>query len=173
MTTIACARGVMACDSAWSTDYEVFTRRPKIIRLSSGALLGEAGDDDSRDMWKLFDKVKTYKQMPSRKDLMDTRINYSALLLVPSGKIFSVDVSHDKDREGWMAGVFEVAEPFSACGSGTPYALAVMEYLHMKGKLDEHSARSAVQVACRRDLHSRTPVHVMRLLPAGNKEPTK
>lgn len=155
MTTIAYKAGIMACDSAWSDHCQICTRRPKLIRTKAGGLLGEAGDDDSRDVLKLFDHVKNPRQLPSRKELLDLKLLYSAIFVMPNGRIYSVDIDYDDERKDWAAGLFEVNEPFYAVGSGMSYALGVMEF--------GGSARDAVAVACRRDISSRTPVHTMSL----------
>jgi hypothetical protein len=157
MTTVAYKDGWMACDSAWSDERQVLTRRPKIIRLASGGLLGEAGACDTRAIVSLFDKVKKPTQLPPRKELVDMKIDYSGLLVLPSGKIFHVFMDEpEEDRDGpWDGGVYDISERFFAVGSGRSYALAIME--------DGGTARRAVEIACRRDSASRTPVHVMRL----------
>ena len=66
MTTIACKDGVMACDSCWTdANWLHSTTLTKIIRLKSGALLGEAGDNDSRAVVKLLQNCKKFDQVPT------------------------------------------------------------------------------------------------------------
>lgn len=157
MTTVAYKAGLMACDSAWSGDYEILTRRPKIIRLPSGALLGEAGGCDTRDIIELLGKCKTPRQLPSRKQLLEIKTDYSGILVLPGGKIFNVYIEGPEGSgSDWDGGLFEVGESFFAVGSGQSYAFAIME--------DGGTAKRAVEIACRRDTNSRTPVHVASLV---------
>lgn len=153
MTTIAYKDGIMACDSAWSDESLVLTWRTKIIRLASGGLLGEAGDCDSRSVVTLFDKVTTPARLPSRKELLDLAMEYSAILVLPKGKIFHVVM--ERDGAHWAGGLYEIGEQFFSVGAGYAHAFTAMEC----GK----TARDAVVQACRRNLHSHLPVHVMRL----------
>jgi hypothetical protein len=162
MTTVAYKDGWMACDSCWGDENGLLTRRPKIIRLPSGGLLGEAGSCDSRDIIALVGKIKTPGHMPTRKQLIELKVDYSGILVLPSGKIFNVYCEAPEHAGGdWDCGIFEVGENFYAVGSGKEYAFAVMEF--------GGSARDAVAIACRRDKNSRPPVHVAQLPPKGKK----
>jgi hypothetical protein len=162
MTTIAYKAGMMACDSAWSDIGEVLTRRPKIIRLPSGGLLGEAGACDTRDIISLVGNVKTPGGLPERRRLVELRLDYSGILVLPSGRIFHV-YADEPDAPGgdWDCGIYEVGEPFYAVGSGRSYAFAIME--------NGGDAKRAVEIACRRDNNSRPPVHVA-YLPSSLKK---
>jgi len=161
MTTVAYKDGTMACDSAWSEDMGLLTRRPKIIRLQSGGLLGEAGACDTRDVIALLDKVKRPSQLPTRKQLIDIKLDYCGLLVLPMGKIFTVFMDMPGTDDGnWDGGVFEVGENYYAVGSGRKYAFAIME--------EGGTAKRAVEIACRRDMNSRPPVHTA-MLPARMK----
>lgn len=164
MTTIAYKDGLMACDSAYSDSDTLLTRRSKITRLKSGGLLGSSGEDDDRAVVELFDKVKTPSGFPSRKQLIDLQVDYGGILVLPSGRIFSVGVDEpDKDQTHWSGGIFEVAEDYYAVGGGREHALTAMEC----GK----SAKDAVHMAIRRSMTSRPPVHVVPLIkPKATKK---
>jgi 20S proteasome alpha/beta subunit len=164
MTTIAYRAGVLACDSCWSNQDAVDTLRRKIVRLKSGALLGQSGDNDARDVLKLLVGIKTERQLPSRSELQAIRCDFLGLLILPSGQMFKVATIF-QSPENWNAeanaddiGVWEVEGKFAAVGSGAPFAIGAMEA--------GASARLAAQIACRRDLNSRPPVHTLTLLKA-------
>ncbi|HUD10871.1 MAG TPA: hypothetical protein VMS08_00550 [Candidatus Saccharimonadia bacterium] len=156
MTTIAFSAGYMSADSSWNDADGLLTRRSKIIKLSSGGLLGEAGAYDTRDMIELLDKVKKPAQLPSRRQIGDLKLEYSAILVLPGGKIYHVFADPPETDSGhWDSGVYEVGETFFAVGSGKSYAFAILE--------EGGSAKRAVEIACRRDLNTRPPVHVVQL----------
>jgi ATP-dependent protease HslVU (ClpYQ) peptidase subunit len=160
VTTVAYRDGVMACDSCWTYGGTVDTLANKITRLSSGALLGQAGQNDGRAMVALLDKVKTPAQIPSYDALMNMRVDFLGLLVLPKGRIFKVSTTHiapsnwgtDFDTD---IGMWEITGLFSSVGSGGDLATAAMDC----GK----SARDAVRVACKYDPNSRPPVHIVSL----------
>jgi hypothetical protein len=146
---------MMACDSAWADeDGMVMTRRTKITRLASGALLGEAGDDDSRHVQALFAHAKTPRSLPTRKQLADLALDYDAVLVLPKGKVYNVSISHDKAK-GWLGSLFEVTEGYHAVGAGAAHALTAMDC--------NRSAKEAVNLAIKRNIHCRIPIHVVPL----------
>jgi hypothetical protein len=107
-------------------------------------------------MVALFDKVKKPTQLPSRKEIIDLKLEYSGLLVLPGGKIYHVFAdAPETDSGNWDGGVYEIGETFFAVGSGMSYALAIME--------DGGSAKRAVEIACRRDPSTRSPIHVVQL----------
>src|SRR5690242_1566275 len=98
MTTIAYCNRVMACDSSITDDEGIQDgSQNKIVRLSSGALLGGSGDSDDRELVALFDKVKTPKQFPSRKALADLHMDYLGLLVLPNGRIYKIETVRAAD----------------------------------------------------------------------------
>jgi len=162
---VICYRdGVIACDSAWQDDQVVLTYRSKIMRLPSGALLGAAGDDDTRAIEDLLAKVKTPSGLPSRRQLLDLVIDYTGLLVLPSGRIFQVEIT-EPDEDGknnhWTGGIMEIGENYYAVGSGREHAFTAMEC----GK----SAREAVNFAIRRNNMCRPPVHSLSLVVEKKK----
>jgi ATP-dependent protease HslVU (ClpYQ) peptidase subunit len=153
MTTIAYVNGIIACDSCYSTHDVIYTRRPKIQRLSSGGLLGFSGDTDTRAVVDMFDKIKSERHLPSRKSILELQIDTDALFIMPNGRVFNIECGYVKGV--WEGGVYEWGEKFAATGSGGKFALVAMEC----GK----SAVAAVVLACRRDVHSCLPVHQLSL----------
>lgn len=165
MTTIAYKQGIMACDSCWTAFHsDQQTSENKIVRLQSGALLGQAGDNDSRSVVALLETAKTEKQLPTRAQLSATRVNFAGVLVLPNGKVFLIDISREGSEfngQIWPAGRRGIA----ACGSGSEFAIGAM----CAGK----SAREAVAIACDWDIHSRMPVHTVSLKPDPTKKTVK
>lgn len=153
MTTIAFSAGVIACDSCYAASDVIYTRRPKIHRLSSGGLIGFSGDADARAVVELFDKVKSERHLPTRRVILDLQFDTDALFIMPNGRIFNVECEHHDGH--WEGGMYEWGEKFAATGSGGKFALVAMEC----GK----SAPAAVALACRRDINSCLPVHQLSL----------
>jgi len=161
MTTIAYKDGIMACDSCWSDNEAVDTQQTKVRRLSSGALLGSAGDNDSRQIERLFDKVKTPTGLPDKAAILALRVSYSGIIVLPRGRVYKIGATHVSEAH-WDSemdediGVWEINAAFVACGSGKEFALGAMA----AGK----SAHEAVKIACRFDINSRTPTYAYHLL---------
>ena len=159
MTTIAYKNGLMAADSACSDEEQILSNRAqKIYRLKSGGLLGHAGDADNRQLIDLLDDVKTPKGLPSRPDIIKTFLNFSAILVLPKGKVYHVflDAPHEESANGrWDGGLYEISDGYFAVGSGAVSALSAMDA--------GASARDAVLIACKRDFYTRSPVHVVPL----------
>ena len=164
MTVIAYRAGVMACDSCWASNGTQNVSAIKIVRLSSGALLGSAGDNDCRGMYELLDRVKDPRKLPSRADLAATKIDYDGLLALPKGGVYQIttgkhtDAGYPDDDDADY-GVWPAATMggYAACGSGADYALSAMDA--------GATAREAVVIACRRNIYCRLPVHVLKLHP--------
>lgn len=160
MTTVAYKDGVMSSDSCWSCNKAVDSLMTKIKRLSSGALLGQAGDNDARAIEKMLDKVKTPAGLPMRDDILRIRLDYMGLLVLPRGRIFKVSLTHISEAN-WSddfdedVGIWEISSPFAAIGTGKEFAMGAMA----AGK----SAQETVRIACRYDINSRPPVHTMSL----------
>lgn len=161
MTTVAYRSGVMACDSCWTYGGTVDVLATKIVRLSSGALLGHAGQNDARAVVTLLDKARTQNQLPSYEALAAVRADVLGLLVLPTGRVFKVGTTivspenWTEDFDGDDIGIWEINGPFAAIGSGGDMALVAMA----SGK----NAREAVTLACRFDLNSRLPLHSVTL----------
>lgn len=158
MTTIAYKGGIMACDSCWTDDDLHETSQTKIVRLASGALLGGSGDNDSREIELLLDKVKTARHLPTRSLLAGLRSSFSGLLVLPNGAVFKVSAGYDEKPRDADFGIWACGRRgMAAAGSGAHLAIGAMS----AGK----SAREAVAIACTWDINSRLPVHSMKLNP--------
>jgi hypothetical protein len=164
MTVIAYRHGIMACDSCWATNGTQNVSFIKIIRLSSGALLGSAGDNDCRAIIHILDKIKHPDKLPTRQQLAETKTDYEGLLAFPRGGVWQivtgkVDMMGFPEDDDLDFGTWPAATMggYAACGSGGDFALAAMDA--------GASAKLAVEIACRRSIHCRLPVHVARLHP--------
>jgi hypothetical protein len=164
----------MACDSCWTHgDFQV-TSLIKIKRLSSGALLGQSGDNDARAIEALLDKVKKAEQLPSKIELAQTKDDFEGLLVLPNGQVFCIS-SGPVDETGWPVadsydergevGVWPVAGMggYAAIGSGGEAALSAMDA--------DADARRAVEIACRRNINCRGPIHVRKLYDESHPAP--
>jgi hypothetical protein len=152
MTTIAYKDGMMAGDSCWNTHGIVDNLANKIQRLKSGALLGQAGDNDIREIVVLLDNVKSAKSLPSYAQLTAIRCDSTVLLALPNGAVFKLSTSkkltHDDTDD---LGLWRIERSVAAIGSGADLALGAMSA--------GASALQAVRIACRWDIHSRPPVY--------------
>src|SRR5690349_4811210 len=98
MTTIALKSGIMACDSSWTDcDDVVQTLHNKIVRLSSGALLGESGDNDSRHVHDLLDRVKCFDRLPYAQAFAECKVDYAAILAFQNGEVAIIEIEHNED----------------------------------------------------------------------------
>jgi len=155
MTTIAYKDGTIACDSCWTYMETQVVSASKITRLSSGGLLGQAGDNDGREMVTFLDKIKSPKQLPTRSALMELGISFVGVLVLPRGHAFMVASRENPKDFDDECGIWECNRGFIATGSGSDIALGAMA----AGK----SAADAVKIACKFDINSRLPVHVLKL----------
>lgn len=174
MTIIAWRGGIMACDSCWASNGTQTVSMIKIKRLTSGALLGSAGDNDGRDMERLLDRIKSPDKLPSRMDLIATKLSYEGLIAFPRGGVWMISTGKvddagypaddDEDMGIWPASTMG---GYAACGSGGDYALAAMDA--------GATARQAVEIACKRNINCRLPVHVRKLFDDNHpvKKPRK
>lgn len=172
MTVIAYRGGIMACDSCWTYGDTQTVSHIKIKRLKSGALLGSAGDNDSRALETLLDGVKVPDKLPTREQLAATRVEFMGLLALPRGGVYVIStgkhddagypVDDDDDFGVWPA---TTIGGFAAVGSGSEAALAAM---HAKA-----SAREACEIACKMNVNCRGPIHIMRLHSAAQKQGRK
>lgn len=163
MTVIAYRAGQMASDSCWASFGTQTVSAIKIVRLGSGGLLGSAGDNDSRAMYELLDKVKDPRKLPTRAELAATKLDYEGILALPKGGVYYIatgktdeqgyPVDDDSDHGIWPA---TTMGGYAACGSGADVALAAMDA--------GATAREAAAIACRRNIHCRLPIHVVSLL---------
>ena len=153
----------MACDSSYIGDDDAQdASMTKITRLSSGALLGGAGDSDDRDVIALFDKVKSPKQFPTRKQLAELALNYVGILVLPSGRIFKIYTTADPNPKDDRSMIWECNRGMAAAGSGAHLALGNMTATA--------SAVEGVKAACKWNPYCRLPVHSVELRQKKRKK---
>lgn len=158
MTTVAYKNGVMACDSRCSDEDRHITKCKKIFRLRTGALLGIAGDDDTRDLEKLLENVHAGYDIPSREELAELKLEGSYLLVLSNGEIWNIvsEMQEFANSDEWRASVRQIEEEFAAIGSGSHLAIGAMEF--------GASAKEAVECAAKWDLYSAPPIQTMKLV---------
>lgn len=163
MTTVAYHRGVMASDSCMTFDDAIDALVPKMVRLRSGGLLGSAGDNDAREIESMLDRVKTARGVPRRSDLLQIRLDYVGLLVLPDGAVFKIATTHASEAhwgDGFVddIGAWQIPRGtggLAAIGTGGLAARVAM----MCGK----TPAEAVAIACSLDIYSRPPVHTLTL----------
>lgn len=153
MTVVAYKNKVLAADSCWASAGVIDSLGRKIQRTKY-LVVGQAGDNDARPIMELLRNVKHPSQLPSRKALMDTRVDFLGLCVFPSGRVFKI-ASSNKLPEALDAedvGVWEIVGfNYAAVGAGHEIALGAMAA--------GASSRQAVAVACRHNVHCRLPIH--------------
>ena len=152
MTIIAYRNGIMACDSCWASISTglIDSLQTKISRLEGGVLYGAAGDADDRVVVETFNKIKRPKQIPSVQKLKKMEADVDALLVFPSGDIYSV-LTGEKNAE-----CMRIAREFHATGSGHQLALGAMAM--------GATAVQAVEVACKYNIQCRPPICTLALV---------
>jgi hypothetical protein len=169
MTIIAWRAGIMACDSCWASAGIQTVSMVKIKRLASGALLGSAGENDSREMERVLDKIRHPDKLPTRTELIALKLGYAGLIAFPRGGVWMVSTGKadeagyadddDEDMGIWPAATMG---GYAACGSGQDLALAAMDA--------GATAREAVEIAIKRNIDCRGPVHLRRLFDDDHKK---
>jgi hypothetical protein len=117
---------VMACDSAWTASDMVVSKQTKIIRLQNGALLGDAGDADAREMRELLGG-STCARLPTAKAIREVQMDFHGLLVFKNGRVFDVSSGYDREHSSWWAACYELkGRLFFATGVGSKFALGAM-----------------------------------------------
>ncbi len=165
MTVITWRSGTMCSDSCWTYGDTHIASLIKIKRLSSGALLGQAGDNDCRAIESLLDKIKDPRKLPSKVELSSCKDGFLGLLALPSNGGVWVIATGPVTEAGWPTddgehGIWLATSMggYAAVGSGSDIALGAMDA--------GATAKQAVEIACRRNINCRLPVHVRRLFDA-------
>lgn len=156
----------MACDSCWTdTNWVAGTLKNKITRLKSGALLGEAGDNDSRAVVKVLQHVKSFAHMPTAKTLAACQVDYAAIVLFPDGDMAQITIEKEgTTQDSYKAQAFPVNRGMTAVGSGAQLALGFMGA--------DKSAAEAVAFAAEWDPNSKAPVHDFTCQPPASRQDT-
>jgi len=136
----------MASDSGLIVgESDVATTRNKVIRTDE-VLAGAAGDADACVVFLDWCKAGRLKKLPALKKSWDM----SGLVLTRTGRLLLYDESFMSDP---------LRDEFYAIGSGTGYALGVLECMRIHGlNID---VRVAVKTAIKRDSNSQPPVQVV------------
>jgi 20S proteasome alpha/beta subunit len=151
MSVVVYRDGIMASDSRVSEDDVVWGHTPKIMRLSSGCLLGYTGDADARFIIKLLDKVKTPSKIPTSVKLKSfDKVDSEVLLVFPSGEGWFIVAG----KEGEAIPALTMGD-FTAIGSGSHFALGALEH--------GATAIQAVRIACKRVSSCGLPIHSLNL----------
>lgn len=160
MTTIAFKDGVMAADSQCTADDDDYylTDCDKLHVFESGAVLGQAGDDDIRALIELLEAedIHNGEQMPLRSEFAELEIDFVGLLYLPDGTLWKLLIEYDEDYSAWIGSVTKIKSGIAAVGSGCQFALGAM--------LAGASAVDAVKVACHFDHYSKEPVVNVRCM---------
>lgn len=156
MTVLAWDGKNMCSDSLATADGKRWGRSKKLHRLKSGAILGTAGDCDSRAVNELLDLCETEADLPSSADLRKTRTIFGGLLWLPDRTLWVIDIDQDEyDADVWYAQINQCLEKYAVHGSGYLEAETVLR-LGM-------SAEEAVKAAIKSDIHCGGPVQKMTL----------
>jgi len=140
MTTIACSRDEMSCDSRTSYDSgEFFTCDDKVERIGA-ALVGCAGD-----IAGIFKFLAWFKNQERERPEFDSEEKFEAVVLNKDG------IFHFSN----CAYASKVCQPFFAIGSGAMAAKAAM--------LCDKTPSEAVSIACKCDKNSAGPVRTFAL----------
>ena len=130
MTVIAFKEGKMAADSLCTdTEDTKMYNVKKIYRLTSGGLLGTAGDDDCREIVELMDSVSSEEHLPEKETIAETKIDFLGMLALPDGTIWYImnEMVAYSNSDEWNGFIGEVTEDMYVCGSGGLLALGAME----------------------------------------------
>jgi hypothetical protein len=117
---------IMACDSAWTHSDVVVSKQTKMVRLQNGALLGDSGDADAREMRELLGAA-TCTRLPSAKAIRECQVNFHGIMVFRNGRVFDINTGYDKEHSAWWGSVFELkGRLFFAVGIGADFALGAM-----------------------------------------------
>lgn len=162
MTTIAWRHDTLAGDSAITESGTLVSLAPKIHKLKSGAIVGYAGDADSRALHRLLERVKKPDELPSVAKLRELKQDHAAIIVFPSGEVFAIDVGNEK---GDYCGVCEIVADYYAIGSGGLVAMAAMAA--------GATAMKAVSIACDLDVHTKAPITFKQVKLKPLKKPKR
>jgi hypothetical protein len=144
----------MAADTMISADGARVSNEPKILRLKNGALLGSAGDGDTRDLEYVLGR-SSIRNLPSRGDLIELELDAAAIIVYPAGEVCEVACYREYDQ--WRGAVYRITgSPFVAVGVGAAHALGAL----WAGA----TPRKAAEIACEICLGCGVPVHVEPLV---------
>lgn len=159
MTTIVTKGGWVVAESALTNEKN---RRigdvQKIFRLEYGHIYGSCGDDDDRELRRLLHNVKTPEDMPLPAELKKIDADLEAIVVFKSGEVWDICT-------GKNAGACPINDSHFAIGSGRQIATGALDAFDRipSDWSMEKKVRTAVLIACERDIFSRGPLQVMKL----------
>lgn len=159
MTTIIVKGGYVASDSAITDEDNKYVGSiEKVFRLEHGHLYGSCGDGDDRELRRLLHPVMTPGDIPLVSELKKIECDIEAVVAFKTGEVWDIVTG-----EGACA--FPVNEPHFAVGSGRYPALAALDALDRVPSdwTMEKKIRTAMQIACDRDVYSRGPVRLFKI----------
>lgn len=116
----------MVSDGRATEDGVIFSDSvPKVFKLKSGALLGLAGDADTRSVVALFDRIGS--KAPSHKQLVNLHTDFTAILALTNGQIWLIECGKKESNTEWYSEVLEFKDDFIAIGSGSSWAMGAMD----------------------------------------------
>lgn len=146
----------MASDGRCTDGTQIVTDRfEKICTLTSGALLGLAGEADLRNVIELLDRVKTGRMIPTTAALLELKADFAAILALPDGSVWSIEGDRSEDTDKRRTACAIPIHDHFAIGSGGKFAKAAMDM--------GASAERAVRIAIKNDSASGGRVHVLEL----------
>lgn len=159
MTTIIVKGGYMASDSAITDEDDKYIGSiQKVFRLENGHLYGSCGDSDDRELRARLHFIKSPSDIPLVAELKKIECDIEAVVAFKSGEVWDICT-------GENACAFPVDEPHFAIGSGRLPALAsldVMDRIPSDWTM-EKKIKTALLIACERDVCSRPPVRLYKL----------
>lgn len=149
----------MASDSAITDEDNKYVGSiEKVFRLEHGHLYASCGDGDDRELRRMLHSIKDPADIPLVSELKRIDCDIEAIVAFKTGEVWDVVTG-----EGACA--FPVNEPHFAVGSGRYPALAALDALDRVPSdwTMEKKIRTAMQIACDRDVYSRGPVRIFRI----------
>lgn len=130
----------------------------KIFRLEYGHLYASCGDGDDRDLRRLIHNVKTPDELPLCAELKKIDGDIEAIVAFKSGELWDICT-------GEAACAFPVDDAHFVIGSGRQLATGALDAFD-KIASDwtlEKKIKTAVMIACDRDVYSHGPLQIVRL----------
>lgn len=159
MTTVIVKGGYVASDSAMTDeDNKYIGSVQKVFRLEHGHLFASCGDGDDRELRKLLHSIKTPIDIPVVSELKKIESDIESVVAFKTGEVWCVVVGPD-------AAAYPIEEPHFAIGSGRYPALAALDALDRVPSdwTMEKKIKTALHIACERDVYSRGPVRLYKL----------
>lgn len=149
----------MASDSAITDeDNKYIGSIQKVFKLEHGHLYGSCGDGDDRELRQLLHSIYSPADIPLTSTLKKIECDIEAVVAFKTGEIWDVVT-------GEHACAFPVEEPHFAIGSGRYPALAALDVLDLVPSdwTMEKKIKTALLIACDRDVYSRGPVRLYKI----------